>query len=83
MKDTSYKTAIKRRKFSKPTLWLIGNRSISHNSNALDYGCGKGFDSDLLEIDGYDPYYRPHGLIIERKYSTIICNYVLNVIRLL
>ena len=82
MKDTSYKTAITRKKFSKPTKWLICNRALLAETphHCLDYGCGKGLDADFLEMDAYDPYYRPHGLLLERKYNVIVCNYVINVI---
>ncbi len=46
--------------------------------NMLDYGCGRGFDANHFNMDGYDPHYSPDeptGL-----YDTITCNYVLNVV---
>lgn len=44
----------------------------------LDYGCGRGFDCDFLECDGYDPHYRPEQPA--HRYDTIFCVYVLNVL---
>lgn len=44
----------------------------------LDYGCGKGTDADTFKMDKYDKYFEPKK--IKKKYSTITCNYVLNVI---
>lgn len=44
----------------------------------LDYGCGHGFDADLLRVAGYDPYYR--STLPSGQFDTITCNYVLNVI---
>jgi hypothetical protein len=45
----------------------------------LDYGCGRGFDCDYLGFDGFDPHYRPTPPV--GPYDTIVCNYVLNVIK--
>ena len=45
----------------------------------LDYGCGKGVDAEKLGIHRYDPHYfpkKPEGL-----FDTIVCNYVLNVVK--
>ena len=46
--------------------------------DALDYGCGKGFDAEQLEMHSYDPHYQP--VWPPFLYDTITCNYVLNVI---
>ena len=50
----------------------------------LDYGCGFGKDVQILtelgfNITGYDPYYFPDWPT--GKYNTIICHYVLNVLK--
>ena len=44
----------------------------------LDYGCGKGTDARLLGLDKFDPYFSPEMPV--GNYSTILCNYVLNVV---
>jgi len=46
--------------------------------DVLDYGCGRGFDAEYYKIDGYDPNWKP--VEITKKYDTITCNYVLNVV---
>lgn len=68
----AYKTAIRRVKLSAPMKYipLVGR--------VLDYGCGRGFDCDTLQVEGYDPHWRPTPPCGE--YDTIYCNYVLNVI---
>lgn len=76
----SYKTAIGREgnMLSLPMRHLYERGFLK--GRVLDYGCGLGEDADMLGIDGYDPYWRklkPRG-----KFDTIICNYVLNVLRL-
>ena len=79
--NLSHKTAIKRKGLSAPTEWLRSEGLIK--GRILDYGCGRGSDAILLLntfplIERYDPYYFP--FTPKRKYDTIICNYVLNVI---
>lgn len=47
----------------------------------LDYGCGRGFDADTLNMVGYDPYWRDDkSVLIPSHYDTITCLYVLNVV---
>lgn len=48
----------------------------------LDYGCGKchSVNNQHFVADGYDPHFRPDGLIARKKYRTILCNYVLCVV---
>ncbi len=72
----SGRTAIHRTKLSVPMAHLLQSGLIK--GEALDYGCGKGFDCDFLGMDGYDRYHRP--TMVTHQYDTIICNYVLNVI---
>lgn len=56
--------------------WLNEQNLI--NGRSLDYGCGKGFDAEALNMVGYDPYYAPDTL--KGNFDTITCNYVLNVL---
>lgn len=44
----------------------------------LDYGCGRGYDCDTLDFEGFDPYWRPE--LSSGRFTTIICNYVANVL---
>jgi len=74
--DKSYKTAIARKTLSVPTRMLRDKGLLK--GRVLDYGCGRSFDTDHLNIDGYDPHYSPRWPV--GKYDTIICNYVLNVV---
>jgi len=76
MNANSHRTAITRKHISLPTRYLLENNLL--HGNVVDYGCGKGMNADILSIDKYDPYYFP--MTITKKYDTVICNYVLNVI---
>jgi len=76
--NNSHKTAIRRNKISRPTQTLIDNNVIK--GNVLDYGCGHGYDAETMGFDKYDPFFFPNGLDKNKKYDTIICNYVLNVL---
>ena len=76
--DNAYKTAITRKSLSAPARYLVENDLLQ--GECLDYGCGKGFDCDELGIDGYDPYYRK-AIIYANYYNTIMCNFVLNVLK--
>ncbi|MCF8309187.1 MAG: HIT domain-containing protein [Bacteroidales bacterium] len=75
-------TAKERKKLSFPVRWLYQNGYLK--GAILDYGCGFGNDADILmkngvpKIDKYDKYYFPD--LPEKKYDTIICSYVLNVL---
>lgn len=75
-------TAKERNKLSFPTQWLLNKNKLI--GEILDFGCGLGFDvNDLktkgFKIDGYDKYHRTDYPV--KKYDTIICNYVLNVLQ--
>ena len=72
----SVKTAIKRKSLSLPAKWLNDKGLIK--GAALDYGCGLGADAFLIGMDNYDPNYFPRRPI--KKYDTITCTYVLNVL---
>ena len=74
-------TAIERTSMSFPTRWLKQNNLLK--GEILDFGCGFGFDTDQLkeqgfDIVGYDNHYRPD--YPQKRFDTIICNYVLNVL---
>ena len=77
----SHHTAKDRNKLSYPIRILLNKKKII--GQILDYGCGKGSDVKLLrakgfDINGFDPHYFPQKF--EKKFDTIICNYVLNVL---
>jgi ATP adenylyltransferase len=78
MDNLRYKTAITRKKPSKPMTILENCSQFTDCHRKLDYGCGKGFDADYFGMEKYDPHFfpdKPTGL-----FDTITCNYVLNVI---
>ncbi|MBM3712519.1 MAG: HIT domain-containing protein [Actinobacteria bacterium] len=77
----SHLTAKERKYLSFPTKFLLEKNLL--NGEVLDYGCGLGKDVELLEkrginIVGYDKHYFPK--YPEKKFDTIICIYVLNVL---
>lgn len=84
MKSTnqfSYLTAKKRDSLSFPARVLHGRRLLI--GRTLDFGCGFGTDVKILakrgiEIIGFDPHYFPE--VPTKKFDTIICFYVLNVL---
>lgn len=80
-KNNPHLTAIERTSMSYPTRWLKRHNLVK--GEILDFGCGYGFDTDQLksegyDIVGYDNYYRPD--YPSKRFDTIICNYVLNVL---
>jgi SAM-dependent methyltransferase len=81
IKNNPHLTAKERTTISFPTRWL--KQSDLLKGEILDFGCGFGFDTDELQkagfnILGYDNYYRPE--YPTKRFDTIICNYVLNVL---
>ena len=81
IKNNPHLTAKERTSVSFPTRWLQQNNLLK--GEILDFGCGFGFDTDELQkegfdIVGYDNYYRPE--YPTKRFDTIICNYVLNVL---
>jgi ATP adenylyltransferase len=74
-------TAIERTAMSFPTRWLKQNNLLK--GDILDFGCGYGIDTDQLKeqgfnVVGYDNHFRPD--YPTKRFDTIICNYVLNVL---
>jgi len=81
IKNNPHLTAIERTSMSFPTRLLKERNMLI--GEILDFGCGFGFDINQLQksgynIVGYDNYYRPE--YPEKRFDTIICNYVLNVL---
>lgn len=76
--DKSAKTARVRTTLSRPMSYL--HRQGLLVGNCLDYGCGRGFDATFLCIAKYDPYWYSNKLVLSKRYDTVTCNYVLNVI---
>jgi 2-polyprenyl-3-methyl-5-hydroxy-6-metoxy-1,4-benzoquinol methylase len=80
----SHKTAISRKGPSAPLKLILDKEKIC--GPILDYGSGHGADSRHLsnlnyKVTSYDPYWAPISLRNrDSSYSTIICNYVLNVV---
>ncbi len=79
---SSWKTAIKRNKPSSIVSHLESEKLIV--GEVLDYGCGRGDDLTYLDkkgyrVGGYDPHWQPANLV-SKKYDTILCTYVLNVL---
>lgn len=77
----SHLTAIERNYLSFPANYLLNHNLLK--GNVLDFGCGFGNDVKLLtekgiNIIGYDPHYFP--IYPQKKFDTIICFYVLNVL---
>jgi ATP adenylyltransferase len=76
-----YRTAIRRNKPSAPLKWLFDNNLIF--GPVLDFGCGRGDDSEFLlgegvDVCAYDPYWKPDKP--SGKFRTVLCTYVLNVV---
>ena len=71
------KTAIYRSKLSAPVSYLM-NEGYLLGFKILDYGCGRGKDSQVLSCTGYDPVFfptKPKG-----KFDIVLCTYVANVL---
>jgi hypothetical protein len=78
MKNKAHLTAISRKKPSLPMSFLY--RMGLLNGSLLDYGCGRGYDAKHFDMDSYDSHYQPK--YPTKKYDTITCHYVLNVVPL-
>lgn len=79
----SHLTAKERDSLSFPAKMLLQRNLFA--GDVLDFGCGFGSDVKLLQargvkIEGYDKHYFPE--YPSKKYDTILCFYVLNVLML-
>ena len=77
LNNRSHCTAITRKNPSVP-MRNLNKLGLLENGRKLDYGCGRGFDADFFHMDRFDPHYSP--ATPTKKYDTITCNYVLNVV---
>ncbi len=80
-----FNSAMSRRDISKPLKNLITKNLVK--GSILDFGCGRGFDSEYLKMCGYEVIsydkYHPetqYRVLPEKKSDTAICIYVFNVI---
>ena len=81
-----FNTAIRRTSPSAPTRFLYERDLLE--GPILDYGCGYGKDVEFLRglgytCEGYDRFnstFDDIEVLVKHNYSTIICNYVFNVI---
>lgn len=78
MTDTSHRTAVARTRPSAPVRFLLAAGLL--RGRLLDWGCGRGLDAAYLGADAYDPYWRPEMPDRRRRYDTVLCTYVLNVL---
>jgi DNA phosphorothioation-associated putative methyltransferase len=81
-----HNTAITRNKPSAPVAWTI-EQGLIRGSEVFDWGCGRGFDVEYLnnegfDVVGFDPHYAPENYPTGNFHgkTTVFCNYVLNVI---
>ena len=73
---------VKERKYPSLPLRFLNGKGLLLG-DLLDYGCGLGKDVEHLRklnfnVTGYDPFYFPN--LPQKKFDTIICFYVLNVL---
>lgn len=71
-----YQTAICRTSSSAPIAWYQANGLL--HGDVLDYGCGQ----DVHSYAKFDPAYYPDYSLLQKRWDTITCNYVLNVLPL-
>lgn len=79
------KTALKRDKLSNPAKMLKSYKLL--DGKILDFGTGRGTDVRILkeegyDIDGYDKFNEQFNdcSLLDKKYDTVMSNYVFNVI---
>ena len=82
LKASRHKTAISRKKMSRPMRLALSTRFVNPNMSLLDYGCGKGEDvrqlkSMGIKASGYDSQFNA-GYRTQADIVTLF--YVLNVI---
>ncbi len=81
-KNTNSHLTVKDRKMPSLPVRLLFEKELLIG-DILDFGCGLGIDVDFLikcnfNAIGYDPFYKPEYPV--KKFDTIICFYVLNVL---
>jgi hypothetical protein len=76
--NTFHHSAMRRNKPSAPAQWIFENIGFDPDTT-LDYGCGRWDDVDHFGINGWDINGTKWNLK-DKKYTTILCSYVLNVI---
>ena len=72
-------TAIGRTRLSAP-MGLLSKKGLL-KGRVLDHGCGRGFDSKALGVEGWDPWWNPDPKPESGAYDTITSIYVLNTLR--
>lgn len=82
MKIERHKTAIVRRRLSKPVQLLLDDNLLKEEFSFFDFGCGRGEDIQYLgklkfSAGGFDPFYSESEIIPS---SIVNLGYVLNVI---
>lgn len=74
-------SAVHRTKPSMTIQWLKEQGLLI--GDMLDYGCGKGLDADYFgmdKYDAYDPNWCNISLTTDKRYDTIVCNFVFNIL---
>ena len=81
MTGKTHLTAIGRNRRSAPAAQLEEAGLIQ--GTVLDYGCGRGKDVEFYDnAVGFDLYYCNNPEVLLKKYDTVICTYVANVLDL-
>jgi ATP adenylyltransferase len=74
--NRSHLTAIARTATSKPMRYLSAtNRLVGR---VLDFGCGRGYDADVIGCERFDPHWFP--IMPVGTFDVVVVNYVFNVI---
>lgn len=78
-----HRTAIQRRRLSRPTQLLIDDGLLRPDIPFFDYGCGHGEDVEILSrqgfcVTGWDPHFRPESA--RNPASIVNLGYVLNIV---